>query len=254
MAEDCACCSHLLCKAGRARGRAQVVAKAKVPIIKFKEAASSFDFDISFEVADGPVAGEFVAQLMRELPPMKPLILVLKIFLQQRDFNEARRPRRRMRLQPAGARPRPARQACQHVLPLARQWLCMGLHGFVCARRGKRARCARRCTPRCASQGCGARCGSPVSPGAKLLCLGTCCMLSQLELAEVQQQLREVHQLVQSGTGLRGMPHLHAWSPPGPAGTPPSAAPARLGARAGWACARALQQPQRGLQQASCTS
>ena len=68
----------------------QVIAKAKVPIIKFKEAKSGFDFDISFEVADGPAAGEFVAQLLAQLPPMRPLILVLKIFLQQREFNEVR--------------------------------------------------------------------------------------------------------------------------------------------------------------------
>ena len=67
-----------------------MIAKAKVPIIKFKETVSNFDFDISFEVADGPVAGRFVAQLMQQLPPMKPLILVLKIFLQQREFNEVR--------------------------------------------------------------------------------------------------------------------------------------------------------------------
>ena len=66
----------------------QVIAKAKVPIIKFTETASGFAFDVSFDVADGPVAGEFVAKLMAELPPMKPLVLVLKIFLQQRDFNE----------------------------------------------------------------------------------------------------------------------------------------------------------------------
>ena len=66
----------------------QVIAKAKVPIIKFREAVSGFDFDVSMEVPDGPVAGEFVAQLMAELPPMRPLILVLKIFLQQREFNE----------------------------------------------------------------------------------------------------------------------------------------------------------------------
>ena len=59
-----------------------------MPIIKFTETASSFAFDVSFDVADGPVAGEYVAELMAELPPMKPLVLVLKIFLQQRDFNE----------------------------------------------------------------------------------------------------------------------------------------------------------------------
>ena len=32
---------------------AQVVAKAKVPIIKFEEVVSGFNFDISFDVANG---------------------------------------------------------------------------------------------------------------------------------------------------------------------------------------------------------
>ena len=66
----------------------QVVAKAKVPIIKFIEVKSNINFDISFDVANGPVAAGFVRDLMDTLPPMKSLVLVLKIFLQQREFNE----------------------------------------------------------------------------------------------------------------------------------------------------------------------
>lgn len=49
---------------------------------------SNINFDISFDVANGPVAAGFVRDLMDTLPPMKPLVLVLKIFLQQRSFNE----------------------------------------------------------------------------------------------------------------------------------------------------------------------
>ena len=67
---------------------AQVIAKAKVPIIKFEEVPSGFNFDVSFDVANGPLAAEFVSQLMQQLPVMRPLVLVLKIFLQQREFNE----------------------------------------------------------------------------------------------------------------------------------------------------------------------
>ena len=59
-----------------------------MPIIKFVETTSNLAFDISFDVANGPQAAESVRQLMHELPPMKPLVLVLKIFLQQREFNE----------------------------------------------------------------------------------------------------------------------------------------------------------------------
>ena len=70
----------------------QIIGKAKVPIIKFTEAESGFNFDISMDVANGPEAAEFVSKLMRALPPMKPLVLVLKMFLQQRQLNEVRLP------------------------------------------------------------------------------------------------------------------------------------------------------------------
>ena len=66
----------------------QIIAKAKVPIIKFKEASSGLDFDISFNAANGPQAAEYVRELMQRLPPMRSLILVLKVFLHQRELNE----------------------------------------------------------------------------------------------------------------------------------------------------------------------
>ncbi len=66
----------------------QIIAKAKVPIIKFKEAASGLDFDVSFNAANGPQAAEYVRELMQRLPPMRSLILVIKVFLHQRELNE----------------------------------------------------------------------------------------------------------------------------------------------------------------------
>ncbi|KAK9822646.1 hypothetical protein WJX81_003349 [Elliptochloris bilobata] len=66
----------------------QIIAKAKVPIIKFTEVESGFNFDVSLDVANGPEAAEIVSKLMIALPPMKPLVLVLKMFLQQRQLNE----------------------------------------------------------------------------------------------------------------------------------------------------------------------
>ena len=68
----------------------QVISKAKVPIIKFVELPSGLNFDISFDVANGPQSAELVRQLVARLPPMKPLLMVLKIFLQQREMNEVR--------------------------------------------------------------------------------------------------------------------------------------------------------------------
>ncbi|KAL6766406.1 TRF4 [Auxenochlorella protothecoides x Auxenochlorella symbiontica] len=66
----------------------QVITKAKVPIIKFEETESCYKFDISFDVANGPEAAESVRALMDVLPPMRHLVMVLKVFLHQRDLNE----------------------------------------------------------------------------------------------------------------------------------------------------------------------
>ncbi|CAM6084092.1 unnamed protein product [Calypogeia fissa] len=66
----------------------QVIGKARVPIVKFVETESNIAFDISFDVANGPDAAEFIKDAMAALPPLKPLCLVLKIFLQQRELNE----------------------------------------------------------------------------------------------------------------------------------------------------------------------
>ncbi|CAM9002943.1 unnamed protein product [Rhodiola kirilowii] len=52
----------------------QVIAKARVPIIKFVERKSEVAFDIR--------------QAVSKLPPLRPLCLILKIFLQQRELNE----------------------------------------------------------------------------------------------------------------------------------------------------------------------
>ena len=66
----------------------QVIAKARVPIVKFTEPKSGIQFDVSFDMANGPAAAEFVAREVKRFPALKPLSLVLKIFLQQRELNE----------------------------------------------------------------------------------------------------------------------------------------------------------------------
>jgi non-canonical poly(A) RNA polymerase PAPD5/7 len=66
----------------------QVIAKARVPIVKFEEAESGYNFDVSFDVANGPEAAGSVRAMMDALPPMRPLVMVLKVFLQQRELNE----------------------------------------------------------------------------------------------------------------------------------------------------------------------
>ncbi len=44
--------------------------------------------DISFDVANGPEAAAVTRELMEHLPAMRPLVMLLKVFLQQRELNE----------------------------------------------------------------------------------------------------------------------------------------------------------------------
>ncbi|XP_021894688.1 non-canonical poly(A) RNA polymerase PAPD5 isoform X2 [Carica papaya] len=66
----------------------QVIAKARVPIIKFVEKKSGVPFDISFDAQNGPKAAEFIKDSVLKWPPLRPLCLILKVFLQQRELNE----------------------------------------------------------------------------------------------------------------------------------------------------------------------
>lgn len=66
----------------------QVIGKARVPIIKFIEKESNVAFDISFDVQNGPEAAKFIKDAIAKISPLKPLCLILKIFLQQRELNE----------------------------------------------------------------------------------------------------------------------------------------------------------------------
>ncbi|XP_010442950.1 PREDICTED: non-canonical poly(A) RNA polymerase PAPD5 [Camelina sativa] len=65
-----------------------VIAKARVPIIKFVEKKSNISFDLSFDMENGPKAAEFIQDAVSKLPPLRPLCLILKVFLQQRELNE----------------------------------------------------------------------------------------------------------------------------------------------------------------------
>ncbi|KAL5715512.1 polynucleotide adenylyltransferase [Ranunculus cassubicifolius] len=66
----------------------QVIAKARVPIIKFVEKRSGVNFDISFDVHNGPKAAVFIKEAISKIPPLRPLCMILKVFLQQRELNE----------------------------------------------------------------------------------------------------------------------------------------------------------------------
>lgn len=79
--------SRALSQKGVAK-KIQVIAKARVPIVKFVEKRSGVAFDISFDVNGGPIAAEFIKNAISKWPELRPLCLVLKVFLQQRELNE----------------------------------------------------------------------------------------------------------------------------------------------------------------------
>eukprot|EP01138_Halocafeteria_seosinensis_P001100 gb/GECG01001125.1/.p1 GENE.gb/GECG01001125.1/~~gb/GECG01001125.1/.p1 ORF type:complete len:613 (+),score=83.01 gb/GECG01001125.1/:1-1839(+) len=66
----------------------EVITKAKVPIIKMKERESEIPIDISFNAASGPESSDFMAECIKTYPAARPLVIVLKYFLQQRGLNE----------------------------------------------------------------------------------------------------------------------------------------------------------------------
>ena len=76
-----------LARKGMAR-KIQLIAKARVPIVKFEEVQSGHQFDISFDVANGPASAEIVRDNMKRFPALRPLTTVLKAFLHQRGLNE----------------------------------------------------------------------------------------------------------------------------------------------------------------------
>ncbi|KAL6529726.1 hypothetical protein OROGR_015349 [Orobanche gracilis] len=79
--------SRALSQSGIAK-KIQVIAKARIPIIKFVEKKSGVAFDISFDVQNGPTAAEYIKDAVSKWPPLRPLCLILKVFLQQRELNE----------------------------------------------------------------------------------------------------------------------------------------------------------------------
>ncbi|CAK56404.1 unnamed protein product (macronuclear) [Paramecium tetraurelia] len=65
-----------------------LIAKAKVPIIKFFEIESSYQFDISFNQMDGIRQIDEIQKAFTIYPEFKYLIMILKCILKQRDLNE----------------------------------------------------------------------------------------------------------------------------------------------------------------------
>lgn len=65
-----------------------IIAKAKVPIVKFVTRHGYFPVDISINQENGVEVGRVVSGFLSEMPALRALVLVAKAFLSQRSMNE----------------------------------------------------------------------------------------------------------------------------------------------------------------------
>ncbi len=65
-----------------------VIRSAKVPLVKIVEHSTGINFDISFNKMDGVNQVKEIDKALEFYPEMKFIIIVIKCFLKQRDFNE----------------------------------------------------------------------------------------------------------------------------------------------------------------------
>lgn len=79
--------AHVLRKAN-ITSNVQVIAKAKVPIVKFVTNLGRFSVDISLNQSNGLKAGTVINRLLRRIPAVQPLVMAIKLFLNQRSMNE----------------------------------------------------------------------------------------------------------------------------------------------------------------------
>jgi len=69
----------------------EVIAKARIPIIKLRLNKSPYTVDISFDQKGGPETGKLIRSILKSTPTIRPLLLLLKYFLSERDLNETYR-------------------------------------------------------------------------------------------------------------------------------------------------------------------
>lgn len=66
----------------------QLILKTKVPLLKFTHRGSLLDVDVSINAGDGKTNSEIVRDYLEQYPEARPLTIVIKYFLQQRDMHE----------------------------------------------------------------------------------------------------------------------------------------------------------------------
>ncbi|KAF9303213.1 hypothetical protein BGZ74_004184 [Mortierella antarctica] len=66
----------------------EVIRKAKVPLVKFKERITGFACDVSFDIKSGISSSSVVKDYMREWKVLRPMVLMIKYFLMLKGHNE----------------------------------------------------------------------------------------------------------------------------------------------------------------------
>ncbi|KAJ3078818.1 hypothetical protein HK102_004221, partial [Quaeritorhiza haematococci] len=72
------------------RGYVQVIRSAKVPIAKFWDSKTQLQIDLSVGEDSGPRAVQYVNKMQKEMPQLRPLVMVLRQFLRVRQLADVR--------------------------------------------------------------------------------------------------------------------------------------------------------------------
>ena len=70
------------------QGSMEIISKAKVPLVKFVDRATSLRVDMSFENDTGLIANDTFDSWKRTFPAMPIIVMVIKQFLMMRGLNE----------------------------------------------------------------------------------------------------------------------------------------------------------------------
>ena len=66
----------------------QIISRARVPLVKIVDRILGCSVDFSFNVDNGPRAVPLIRKYIEDYPAARPLVLMIKLFLQQRGLNE----------------------------------------------------------------------------------------------------------------------------------------------------------------------
>ena len=66
----------------------EVVEQTRIPIVKFTHGPTNLSVDVCFDQEGGPEAAQIMNKFLDNIPPLRPLVFVLKYFMAIRGINE----------------------------------------------------------------------------------------------------------------------------------------------------------------------